>query len=72
MALPEYWLLPKPEVQIEACIDVNEGRIQLIRLFGDFSGKEDVAALEAHLIGVPYDRERLTEALATLDLDCPS
>ena len=58
-----------PAGKIDARIDVAEGRIQSIRLFGDFSGREDVAGLEAHLVGVPYDRPRLTAALAGVDLD---
>lgn len=59
-----------PAGKIDARIDVEESRIQAIRLFGDFSGKQDVAGLEAHLVGVPYDRERLTAALEDVDLDC--
>lgn len=58
-----------PIGKVDARIDVEEGRIKSIRLFGDFSGQRDVADLEAHLIGVPYDRERLTAALAEVDLD---
>jgi lipoate-protein ligase A len=58
-----------PAGKVDARIDVAAGRIQSIRLFGDFSGRQDVADLEAHLMGVPYDRERLTEAMAGVDLD---
>ncbi len=58
-----------PAGKVDARIDVEEGRIASIRVFGDFSGKQDVAGLEAHLVGVPYDRERLTAALADLDLN---
>lgn len=58
-----------PIGKVDARIDVEEGRIKAIRLFGDFSGQLDVAGLEAHLIGVPYDRERLTAALSEVDLD---
>lgn len=55
--------------KIDARIEVDEGRIQGIKLFGDFSGREDIAGLEAHLAGVPYDRERLTAALTGVDLN---
>lgn len=58
-----------PAGKIDARIDVEEGRIRAIRLFGDYSGREDVAGLETHLIGVPYDRPRLTAALADVDLN---
>ena len=57
-----------PAGKIDARIDVDEGRIRAIRLFGDFSGRRDVAELEAALVGVPYDRERLTAALADVEL----
>ena len=58
-----------PAGKVDARIDVEEGRVQAIRLFGDFSGRRDVAELETHLVGVPYDRERLTAALADVTLD---
>ena len=47
---------------------MDEGRIRAIRLFGDFSGRRDVAELEAALVGIPYDRERLAAALAGVEL----
>lgn len=56
--------------KIDARIDVEEGYIRAIRLFGDFSGRENVTELEARLIGVGYDRERLAAALVDVDLDC--
>jgi lipoate-protein ligase A len=58
-----------PAGKVDARIDVDEGRIRSIRLFGDFSGRQDVSGLETHLMGVPYDRERLTAALDGVDLD---
>jgi len=58
-----------PAGKIDARIDVDKGRIRAIRLFGDFSGRRDVAELETHLIGVPYDREHLTAALTGVALD---
>jgi lipoate-protein ligase A len=58
-----------PAGKVDARIDVDEGRVRAIRLFGDFSGRRDVAELEAHLVGVPYDRERLTAALADVELN---
>ena len=57
-----------PAGKIDARIDVDEGRIRAIRLFGDFSGRRDVAEVEAPLVGVPYDRHRLTAALADVEL----
>jgi lipoate---protein ligase len=57
-----------PAGKIEALIDVDHGRIKAIKLQGDFSGLEDVAGLEAMLLGVPYDRDSLERAVASLDL----
>ena len=58
-----------PAGKVDARIEVEEGRIRSIRLFGDFSGRRDVAELEAHLVGTPYDRQGLVAALADSDLD---
>jgi len=55
--------------KVDARIDVEEGHIRAIRLFGDFSGQESVSALEARLVGVPYDREQLLVALEDVDLN---
>lgn len=58
-----------PAGKVDARIDVAEGRIRSIKLFGDFSGRRDIAELEAHLAGVPYGREQLLTALAGLNLN---
>lgn len=58
-----------PIGKVDAHIDVEEGQIRAIRLFGDFNGRESVTGLEAHLTGVPYDRERLMAALQEIDLN---
>jgi len=58
-----------PAGKVDARIDVEDGHVRAIRLFGDFSGRRDVSELEAHLVGVPYDRERLSAALTDVDLD---
>lgn len=58
-----------PAGKIDARIEVDEGRIRGIKLFGDFSGRENISGLEAHLVGVPYDRERLFAALDDVDLN---
>ena len=58
-----------PAGKVDARIEVEESRIKSIRLYGDFSGPRDVTGLEAHLVGVPYDRQQLTVALADVELD---
>ncbi|HVZ79002.1 MAG TPA: lipoate--protein ligase [Gemmatimonadaceae bacterium] len=57
-----------PVGEIDARIDVREGRIAGIRLFGDFMGRRDVAELEARLTGAPYDRASVAAALAGADV----
>jgi lipoate-protein ligase A len=44
-----------PAGEIDVRIDVQQGRIAGIRIFGDFMGREDVGVLEAMLLGVPYE-----------------
>lgn len=56
-----------PAGEIDARIDVQDGRIAAIRLFGDYMGREDVAVLEALLLGVPYDRASVNAALEGVD-----
>jgi lipoate-protein ligase A len=57
-----------PAGEIDARIDVQDGRIASIRIFGDYMGREDVAELEALLLGVRYDRESVSAALAGVDV----
>ena len=52
-----------PAGEIDARLDVRDGRIAAVRIFGDFMGREDVGALEARLVGLPYDRAAITAAL---------
>ncbi|HEU4628140.1 MAG TPA: lipoate--protein ligase [Gemmatimonadaceae bacterium] len=54
--------------EIDVRLDVREGRIATARIFGDFMGRESVDALEARLVGVPYDRPAIEAALADVDV----
>lgn len=54
--------------QIDARIDVAKGRIQDIRIFGDFIGMGEVAELEDRLRGQIYRTDAINEALAEVDL----
>jgi lipoate-protein ligase A len=56
-----------PIGEIDVRLDVQEGRIVAVRLFGDFMGREDVAGLEARLLGLPYDREAIEGALRDVE-----
>lgn len=57
-----------PFGQIDARIDVAKGRIQDIRIFGDFIGMGEIAELEDRLRGAIYRKDALKEALAEVDL----
>lgn len=57
-----------PVGKMEARIDVEKGRIQAVRIYGDFSGERPIRDLEARLIGLRYDREALLAALADVDV----
>jgi lipoate---protein ligase len=56
-----------PIGEIDVRLDVKEGRIAGVRIFGDFMGREDVAALEARLLGLPYDRTDVEHALRDVE-----
>ena len=52
-----------PAGEIDARLDVQEGRIAAVRLFGDYMGREDVCQLEERLRGIPYDRASVAAVL---------
>ncbi|MED1796536.1 lipoate--protein ligase [Brevibacillus nitrificans] len=53
---------------IEVQLDIEKGRIQTAKIYGDFFGVRDVAELEALLREIPYDRQAVASALADSDL----
>ncbi|HEX5579976.1 MAG TPA: lipoate--protein ligase [Gemmatimonadaceae bacterium] len=52
-----------PAGEIDVRLDVQQGRIAGIRIFGDFMGQRDVSSLESRLTGVLYDADAITAAL---------
>jgi lipoate-protein ligase A len=52
-----------PAGEIDVRINVEQGRIASIRIFGDFMGREDVAELEQRLVGTPSDRAAIEAAI---------
>jgi lipoate-protein ligase A len=52
-----------PSGEIDVRLDVQQGRISRVRIFGDFMGREEVGVLEALLLGVAYDRAAVAAAL---------
>ena len=57
-----------PVGKIDARIDVQNGRIAALKLYGTFFSQRPVSELESQLIGVRYSREAIEAALAQVDL----
>ena len=57
-----------PSGKVEIFANVIESKIQDIKIYGDFFGIEDVAAVEDVLRGVKYEREDVLNALQTINL----
>ena len=57
-----------PVGKLDARIAVEKGRIQAIKIYGDYNGQQDVAGLEMRLTGLRYDSDVLAAALADIDL----
>lgn len=57
-----------PVGKMDARISVENGRIQHIKFYGDFTGQRELAELEAQLVGMRYERSALADLLQTLDL----
>ena len=55
--------------EIDALIDVQNGKIRSIKFYGDFFGQEDIAGLESALAGVRYQREEIASALSQQPVD---
>ena len=54
---------------IDARFEVQDGKIQMAKIYGDFFGVEDVYQLEKALIGKPYDVDSITKVLQSFDLN---
>lgn len=57
-----------PSGIIDARIQVSHGRMDNIRLFGDYFGAHNVAELEEQLKGIRYDEDELRKVLDPVDL----
>lgn len=70
-ASPKYNLsraLRTPAGTLEAYLDVQQGKIESIRIFGDFFSSRPVSELEAALKGTPHEESALRSKLAELPL----
>ncbi len=55
--------------KLELRFNVSEGKIQALKIFGDFFGKKEVSDIAALLIGKLYKEEAIKEALSSLDFE---
>ena len=71
-----YGKSPKSNVQhshrfpigsIDIRLDVNKGKIEQCKIYGDFFGVGDVSDIEKRLIGIRYERSDIAEALKDID-----
>ena len=54
-----------PGGKVDVMLDVSEGTIQSIRILGDYLGVNDVADIEAALVGVQYEKNKVKDLLHT-------
>lgn len=57
-----------PVGKFDVRIDVGDGHIRDIKIYGNFTGKQDVAELEQMLIGSRYDKQAISEMLQDEDI----
>lgn len=55
--------------QIDARIDVKDGTIQNLKIYGDFLAHGDTIEVESKLIGKKYKEDEMIEALKELDMN---
>lgn len=53
---------------IEINLDVNQGIIQKVKIFGDFFNTRDIAEIEQILIGTPHEYNHIREQLKSVDI----
>lgn len=57
-----------PAGKFDIRIEVAEGLLRGIRIYGTFAGSQEVVALEQQLVGVRYERKALTAVLQQINL----
>lgn len=57
-----------PAGEIDVRLDVQQGRIANVRIFGDFMGRGDITEIESRLRGLPYEREPMRGALHGVEI----
>jgi lipoate-protein ligase A len=57
-----------PAGEIDVRLNIQKGRIESVRLFGDYMGRSDIGELEARLMGLAYNRDALASVLGSLEM----
>ncbi|MNI19966.1 Lipoate-protein ligase LplJ [compost metagenome] len=57
-----------PSGIIDVRLEVKDGKIVNLAIFGDFFGVGDVTELEQQLIGISYEQTAITQVLASIDI----
>ncbi|HEY4552374.1 MAG TPA: lipoate--protein ligase [Bacillaceae bacterium] len=57
-----------PVGQIEFRLDVNKGKIEQCKIYGDFFGVGDVSDIEERLVGIRYEKSGIAAALKDIDV----
>lgn len=57
-----------PAGTIDVRLDIEQGRIKHIKIFGDFFGVQDVSELEDKLTGVRYEEKAIRDTLQGVDV----
>ncbi|GIP31548.1 lipoate--protein ligase [Paenibacillus sp. J2TS4] len=52
---------------VDVRLDIDKGKIQTAKIYGDFFGLQDVSELENRLVGLRYDKATVQEALNEAD-----
>ena len=53
---------------IDVCLNVAEGKITEVKIYGDFFGLGEIKDVEEALVGVKYEKSALQEAISKIDL----
>lgn len=57
-----------PVGQVDLRLEVNKGKIDQIKIYGDFFGVGDVSDIEDKLAGVRYEKEEIEQALEGINI----
>lgn len=61
-------LIKTPGGNIEFHMNVNDGNITSLKIFGDFFSSKDISDIEKLLVGVRHEEQKILEALKDIDI----